>query len=140
MNPGVWWLIAAGMLIVAEILTTSLVFAMLAGGAAGAAVVGALGGGVTLQALTFAAVSGVLVAFVRPIAMRHMQTPAAIRTGVAALPGSNAIVLETVDSRDGRVKIGGEVWSARSYDGDSTFQAGDSVQVISIEGVTALVG
>ncbi|MEI6229614.1 MAG: NfeD family protein [Actinomycetes bacterium] len=140
MNPGVWWLIAAGLLIVAEVLTTSLVFAMLAGGAAGAAVVGALGGGVILQALTFAVVSGALVAFIRPIALRHMQTPVAIRTGVAALPGSNAVVLEPVDSRDGRVKIGGEVWSARSYDGDSTFKTGDTVQVIAIEGVTALVG
>ena len=140
MNPGVWWLIAAGLLIVAEILTTSLVFAMLAGGAAGAAVVGALGGGIILQALTFAVVSGALVVFVRPIAMRHMQTPVAIRTGVAALPGSNALVLEPVDNRDGRVKIGGEVWSARAYDGDSTFQTGETVQVIAIEGVTALVG
>lgn len=140
MNPGVWWLIATGLLIVAEVLTTSLVFAMLAGGAAGAAVVGALGGGAILQLLTFALVSGALVAFVRPIAMRHMQTPAAIRTGVAALPGSDAVVVETVDGRDGRVKIGGELWSARSYDGDSRFEAGVKVQVISIEGVTALIG
>jgi membrane protein implicated in regulation of membrane protease activity len=140
MNPGVWWLIAAGLLIVAEVLTTSLVFAMLAGGAAGAAVIGALGGGPILQALTFAVVSGGLVAFVRPIAMRHMQTPAAIRTGVAALQGANALVLEAVDPRDGRVKIGGEVWSARSYDGDSTYEPGETVQVIAIEGVTALVG
>jgi len=72
--------------------------------------------------------------------MRHMQTPAAIRTGVAALQGANALVLEAVDPRDGRVKIGGEVWSARSYDGDSTYEPGETVQVIAIEGVTALVG
>ena len=60
-------MIAAGLLVVAEVMTASLVFAMLAGGAAGAAVVGALGGGVILQVLTFAVVSGALVGFVRPI-------------------------------------------------------------------------
>ena len=140
MNPGVWWLIASGLLIVAEVMTASLVFAMLAGGAAGAAVVGALGGGVIPQVLTFAVVSGALVWFVRPVAMRHLHPPTAIRTGVAALPGSNAVVLEAVDFRTGRVKIGGEVWSARAYDGDSTYAVGETVQVIAIEGVTALVG
>jgi membrane protein implicated in regulation of membrane protease activity len=58
---------------------------------------------------------------------------------VAALVGKQALVLEQVDGRGGRVKIGGEVWSARSYDGESVLEAGRTVAVLEIEGATALV-
>jgi membrane protein implicated in regulation of membrane protease activity len=140
MEPWVLWLIAAGVLVVAEILTTSLVFAMIAGGAASAAVVAALGGGVPLQVLAFTLVCVGLLAVVRPVAQRHLHTPRAIRTGVAALVGAEAEVLESVSARDGRIKLSGEIWSARSYDGNSEFAPGDSVRVIEISGATALVG
>ena len=140
MEPWVLWLIAAGVLVVAEILTTSLVFAMIAGGAASAAVVAAVGGGVPLQLLAFALVCVGLLAVVRPVAKSHLHTPRAIRTGVAALVGAEAEVLESVSARDGRIKLSGEIWSARSYDGSSEFAPGDSVRVIEISGATALVG
>jgi len=140
MEPWTLWLIAAGVLVVAEILTTSLVFAMIAGGAASAAAVAALGGGVPLQVLAFAVVCVGLLAVARPIAQRHMHMPSSIRTGVAALVGAEAEVLESVSGRDGRIKLSGEIWSARSYDGQSEFSPGESVRVIEISGATALVG
>jgi membrane protein implicated in regulation of membrane protease activity len=65
--------------------------------------------------------------------------PRAIRTGSAALEGAKAIVLQRVDDRGGRVKIGGEEWSARSYTPDEVFDAGTQVEVAQIEGATALV-
>ncbi len=139
MDAWVWWLIASGLLVVAEVLTTSLVFAMLAGGTASATIVAALGGGAPLQFGVFAAVSLALLVVVRPIATRHLRTPAAIRTGVAALVGSEAEVLEAVDGRDGRIKLAGEIWSARSYDGSSVHDPGSTVRVIEISGATALV-
>lgn len=139
MDAWVWWLIASGLLVVAEVLTTSLVFAMLSGGTAAATIVAALGGGAPLQFGAFAAVSLALLVVVRPIATRHMRTPAAIRTGVAALVGSEAEVLEAVDGRDGRIKLAGEIWSARSYDGSSVHDPGSMVRVIEISGATALV-
>ncbi len=139
MDAWVWWLIASGLLVVAELLTTSLVFAMLSGGTAAATIVAALGGGAPLQFGAFAAVSLALLVVVRPIATRHMRTPAAIRTGVAALVGSEAEVLEAVDGRDGRIKLAGEIWSARSYDGSSVHDPGSMVRVIEISGATALV-
>lgn len=135
-----WWLVATGVLVVAEVLTTSLVFAMIAGGAASAAVVAALGAGAPVQVAAFAVVSTALLLGVRPVARRHLHTPSAIRTGVAALVGAEAEVLEPVSSRDGRVKLGGEVWSARAYDGQSEYLPGESVHVIEISGATALVG
>ena len=59
--------------------------------------------------------------------------------GVDALVGAEAVVLEPVSGMDGRVKLGGEVWSARAYDGFSEFEVGQRVQVLQIEGATALV-
>jgi membrane protein implicated in regulation of membrane protease activity len=140
MEPWMLWLIAAGVFVVAEVLTTSLVFAMIAGGAASAAAVAALGGGPPIQVLAFTLVSVGLLLLVRPIAQRHLHTPRAIRTGVAALVGAEAEVLEPVSGRDGRIKLSGEVWSARSYDGQTEFAPGESVRVIEISGATALVG
>ena len=133
------WLVVAGVLLVGELLTTSLVLGMLAGGAASAAITGALGGGVPLQFLAFTVVSLSLVLVVRPVARRHLKTPQAIRTGVAALVGSDAEVLEQVDGRDGRVKLAGEVWSARSFDGETVHEPGAVVRVVRISGATALV-
>ena len=65
--------------------------------------------------------------------------PHAIRTGTAALEGGKAIVLQRVDGRGGRVKIGGEEWSARSYLTDEAFDVGTEVEVAQIQGATALV-
>jgi membrane protein implicated in regulation of membrane protease activity len=75
----------------------------------------------------------------RPIARRHIKMPAGIRTGTAALVGSRALVLERVDADSGKVKIGGEVWSARTYDEDDVIEPGARAQVMKIDGATALV-
>jgi membrane protein implicated in regulation of membrane protease activity len=140
MDPWIWWVIAAGVLVVAEILTTSLVFAMIAGGAAAAAVVALIAPGVpALQFGAFAIVSVALLAVVRPVAVRHLHTPSSIRTGVAALVGAEAEVLEPVSGRDGRIKLSGEIWSAKAYDGQSEYGTGETVRVVEISGATALV-
>ena len=73
------------------------------------------------------------------MARRHLRMPLAIRTGTDALVGAKAVVLERVDARDGRVKIGGEVWSARAYDEEQVIEPGARVEVFKIEGATALV-
>jgi membrane protein implicated in regulation of membrane protease activity len=112
---------------------------MIAGAATTAAVVGAVGGGPLLQVVAFALASLALVGVVRPVARRHLRTPPSIRTGVAALVGSEAEVLEAVTGRDGRIKLAGEIWSARSYDGDSVHDTGSTVRVVEISGATALV-
>jgi membrane protein implicated in regulation of membrane protease activity len=141
----VWWVIAAAALIGIEVLTLDLVFAMFAGGALAAAVVAGLDEvtglplGLPVQIVTAIVVAVALLAVVRPIALRHLRQPSATRTGVAALEGAKATVLERVDAHGGRVKLAGEVWSARSYDGLSEFDPGQSVDVIKIEGATALV-
>ncbi len=134
-----WWLIAAAALGIPLVITALPEFGMIAAGAVAAAVTAALGGPLTLQVVVFAVVSVALVSVVRPIANRHRTTSPALRTGVEALKGRQAVVLERVDGDTGRIRLGGEIWSARSYDADQVFEAGQKVDVIEIEGATAVV-
>ena len=104
-----------------------------------AALVALGGGSVELQVAAFVAGSIASLAIVRPIARRHLRTPPHIRTGAAALIGQSATVLERVDADGGMVKIGGEVWTARAYDEDHVIEPGRRVEVLKIDGATALV-
>jgi membrane protein implicated in regulation of membrane protease activity len=135
----VLWMIAAGVLAVGEMLTLGFFAGPIAIAAVVAAVVALAGAGVAVQWVVFIAASLGSLAVLRPIAKRHMRTPAALRTGTAALVGAPALVLERVDDRGGQVKIGGEIWSARSYDEDQSFEPGARVEVMKIDGATALV-
>ena len=140
MDAWVWWIVAAGVLAVADVITGgTLILLMIAGGATAGGLASALGAPPAVSVGIFALVSVALLGVVRPIARRHMRTPRAVRTGVAALVGAEAVVLEVVDGKDGRIKLGGEVWSARAYDGETAFAVGQRVQVLEIDGATALV-
>jgi membrane protein implicated in regulation of membrane protease activity len=139
MPAWVIWSIIAVALALGEVATLSLFLGPIALAAVLAAAVGALGGGLVLQLLFFIGGSLASLALLRPIAMRHLRMPAKIRTGTAALVGAKAVVLERVDLHGGRVKIGGEVWSARAYDETQVIAPGTRVDVMKIEGATALV-
>ena len=134
-----WWLIAAAALGIPLVITALPEFGMIAAGAVAAAITAAVGAGPTLQVVVFAVVSVALVSVVRPIANRHRTTSPVLRTGVEALKGRQAVVVERVDGDTGRIKLGGEIWSARSFDTDQVFEAGQKVDVIEIEGATAVV-
>jgi membrane protein implicated in regulation of membrane protease activity len=134
------WAIVAVLLAVGEIFTPGLFFlGPIALAALAATVVAAVGVGIWFQIIVFGVGSFAAVGLLRPIARKHVTMPRAIRTGAAALEGAKAIVLQPVDSRGGRVKIGGEEWSARSYMPDEEFDVGTEVEVVQIQGATALV-
>ncbi len=134
------WALAAVLLAVGEIVTPGLFFlGPVALAAVVAGVAAAVGFGVVIQLLLFIAGSIASLLFLRPIARRHLQMPAALRTGTAALEGSKAAVLQRVDVNGGRVRIGGEEWSARAYMEDQVLEPGARVEVVKIEGATALV-
>ena len=139
MDDWVWWLIAAGVLAVGEIATMGFFLGPIAVAATLAAIVAAAGAGLAIQWVVFIAASLGTVFVLRPIARRHLKTPAALRTGTAALVGTTATVLQRVDRDGGQVKIAGEVWTARSYDDDDSFEPGTRVEVMKIDGATALV-
>lgn len=140
MPAWVAWVIVAVGLAVGEIFTPGLFFlGPIAVAAVAAAISSAAGAAVWIQALVFGLGAFASVALLRPIARAHLTMPHAIRTGTAALEGAKAVVLQRVDDAGGRVRIGGEEWSARSYVPDEVFDAGAQVEVARIEGATALV-
>ncbi len=140
MAAWVAWLIAAAALTVGEILTPGLFFlGPVALAALASGVVAALGGGVLAELIAFLVGSLLGLGLLRPIARRHIHMPAQLRTGTAALEGASAVVLERVTAEGGRVRLGGEVWSARAYLDDAVFEPGARVDVFKIDGATALV-
>jgi membrane protein implicated in regulation of membrane protease activity len=140
MPDWVIWVIIAAVLVGGEVLASfTFILGPLGLAAVVPAVVAAAGGPIEAQLVSFIVAAVASLALVRPIARRHLYTPVAIRTGTAALVGSRAVVLERVDADSGQVKIGGEVWTARPYDEDDVYEAGARVEVIKIQGATALV-
>ncbi|MFI6206851.1 NfeD family protein [Streptomyces sp. NPDC051041] len=135
----VWWLVAAAGLGIPLVVTAMPEFAMFAVGAVAAAGAAGFGAGIVVQVLVFVVVSVALIAVVRPIAARHRTQRPQLATGVDALKGRQAVVLERVDGSGGRIKLAGEVWSARSLDTDRAYEAGQEVDVVDIEGATAIV-
>ena len=139
MPEWVLWVIAAAALAAGEVATMGFFLGPVAIAAALAAIAAAIGLSLELQWAVFLLGSVASLAIVRPIAVRHLRTPPSTRTGTAALVGAKALVLERVSQDGGRVKIGGEEWSARPYDDDDVFEEGARVEVLKIEGATALV-
>jgi len=134
------WAIAAAALAVGEILTPGLFFlGPVAIAAVIAGVLALVGLGAAVQLLAFVVASIASVAVLRPLARSHLRVPPMLRTGTAALVGSKALVLERVDVNGGRVRIGGEEWSARAFMEDQVLEPGARVEVVKIEGATALV-
>ncbi|WP_051110573.1 NfeD family protein [Longispora albida] len=108
--------------------------ALLAAGAA------ALGAPEWAQLLVFGAGSGLSLMLLRPVLRRHrLARSGSIPVGIEAIEGSEALVLETVDGRRGMIKIGGEIWTARAYDATQIIEPGERVQVMKVDGATALV-
>ncbi|MEU9474700.1 NfeD family protein [Streptomyces sp. NPDC048191] len=135
----VWWLVGAAALGIPLVVTAMPEFGMLAVGAVAAAIAAGLGFDAVVQVLTFVVVSVALIAVVRPIAARHGRQRPQLATGVDALKGKQAVVLERVDGSGGRIKLAGEVWSARSLDTGRAYDVGQEVDVVDIEGATAIV-
>jgi membrane protein implicated in regulation of membrane protease activity len=135
-----WWLIGAAALGIALVVTAMPELGMLAVGAVAAAVVtGVFGGGAVAQVVVFTVISTAGIAVVRPIANRHRAQRPQLATGVDALKGRQAVVLERVDGSGGRIKLAGEVWSARALDTGHAYEVGQEVDVVDIEGATAIV-
>lgn len=133
------WLIAAAVLLGGEVLTMGFFLGPLALAAAAAAAVAGFGGGLVLQFAVFVVGSIASLTLLRPAVLRRLHRGPVLRTGTAALVGERALALARVDADGGRVKIGGEEWSARSYSEEEVIEPGTRVVVVEIRGATALV-
>jgi membrane protein implicated in regulation of membrane protease activity len=133
------WLIAAAVLAAAAYFPMTLALGLLAAAALAAAVVAGLGGAVLLQVLAFAVTAAVGLLIVRPIARRQLTHPPLVREGSYALVGKRGVVVEEVTGTRGLIKLAGEVWSARAFDEDQVIAPGSPVDVMEIDGATAVV-
>lgn len=133
------WLILAVLLGVAEAFTLTLAFGILGGAALVTAVVAGVGAPFVMQVLAFAASSIAGLMIVRPIARRHALLPPISREGADALVGKRARVLTEVTGSRGLIHVAGEDWSARSLDDTLVIPEGAEVDVMEIQGATAIV-
>jgi len=134
------WLVAGVLLAAAEALTGDFFLLMLAGGAlATAGVTAVTDFPVWVDAVFFGVLSLALVLGVRPVWLRKFATPPPTPTGIAALTGKQALVLEEVAEHAGQIKLGGDVWTARPLDSTEVYPPGTTVTVMQIDGATAVV-
>lgn len=141
---GAWllWLIAAALFAGGEVASLDFVLLMFAGGAVGGMAVALVGGAVVFQFLAFVVVSVALLAFVRPIATRHLTEGPLHKEldGVNSVVGRTAQVTQSVDRHKGRIRLGADEWSARTQHSGETFEVGRTVRILGVEGATAVVG
>ncbi|MDQ3307171.1 MAG: NfeD family protein [Actinomycetota bacterium] len=133
------WLIIALLLAATEMATLDFTLLMLAVGALVASLMAALGFNIVVQVLSAVVVSMALLAFVRPPIVRRLHAGPTLQTGPESLVGKSGMVLERVTAHAGRVKLSGEVWSARSVEEAAVIEPGHKVAVAEIDGATAVV-
>jgi membrane protein implicated in regulation of membrane protease activity len=139
-NPWVIWLAIAVVLTIVEIFSLELVLLMFAIGALAAALVAGLGGAVWLAILVFAVVSVALLTLIRPSLVEKLHRGPTLAQGHQAQVGRRAVVVEPVNHLNGRIRLSGELWSARTDSESASFDTDTEVDVLRIDGATAVVG
>ena len=137
--PWFLWLLAAAALGTAEFFTLTLVFGLLAGAALVTAVVAGVGIGILGQLVALGTATAAGFVIIRPVALRHLAQPPLTKEGSDALIGKRAEVTQEVTATHGLIKLSGEDWSARALDESHVIPVGALVDVMEIEGATAIV-
>lgn len=138
-NAWLAWLALAVILGVTEMITLDFTLLMLAAGAlAGAGVALIVPGLVWLQIAVAVVVALLMLALLRPTLLRRVRAMPGYRSSLDKMVGSAGLALTEVTTVGGEVKVGGEIWTARSLDG-TTIPAGTEVEVYEIDGAVAVV-
>ena len=132
-----FWLIAAVVFGVVEIITAPLICIWFCGGALVSALVGYFTNSVWISAVFFVVVSALLLAFTRPL-IKSKIAPKVQPTNADRIIGKEAVVILGIDpvENKGQIKVDGQIWSAKS---ECAIDEGERVTVSSIEGVKAVV-
>ncbi|WP_296108558.1 NfeD family protein [uncultured Corynebacterium sp.] len=137
------WLIAAGVLALGELLVADMSLLMLSAAALITAGVSLADIPVWAEILVFGLASLATILAIRPILRKRLMQARSEHTfDQAELTGKSAVVVEAVSDEvqsGGMVRIAGELWSARSATPGDVYSQGESVQVIDIDGTTAVV-
>ena len=134
------WLVLAVGLGVAELVSLDLILLMMAVGAIVGALVALVGAPLILQVLLAAGASAAMLLLVRPSLVTRLHNGPDLVSGHNRLVGQQGLVTQELSALNpGRVKIGGEIWSACPYDEGLTIPPGATVEVFAIRGATAYV-
>lgn len=139
MEPLIWLGVLAVLLII-EAATAGLTTIWFAGGALVAAILAYAGAGLMVQIMLFLCVSGVLLVFTRPLAVKYLDKEK-IATNADSLIGKKAVVTEDVDNlaQSGQVRINDVEWTARTSDDSQKIPKGTVVRIMAIHGVKLIV-
>ena len=138
-NAWIAWTAIAVVLGIAEMLSLDLVLIMLAIGAVAGAVSSTVSPSIWIDLAVAAAVSVGMIGAVRPPLVKRFHSGPELTTGHSALVGRKGVVTEPVGEYDGRVRLAGEIWTARCFEPGTTIDQGTEVEVFAIEGATAVV-
>jgi membrane protein implicated in regulation of membrane protease activity len=135
-----FWLVVLIASVIGEIISLGLTSIWFAAGALFAVIAAALNLPLAVQAILFVAVSLLLLIFTRPIAVKYFNKDR-VKTNAESLVGRQAIVISEIDNLQGigQVTVGGQEWSARSFDPNLKLPVGMVVDVVSIDGVKLIV-
>jgi membrane protein implicated in regulation of membrane protease activity len=139
MTAALIWVIVGLVLIVAEVVSGDFVLVMLGLAALFGAGSAALTGNPVVDVAVFALSSVGLLFLARPALKRRFLAGTGLQTNSDALLGARAVVLSTVDASDGRVKLAGDIWSARNVHEGDPIEPGTTVTVVEISGATVVV-
>ncbi|MHA7860175.1 NfeD family protein [Tessaracoccus sp. Y36] len=134
-----WGLLAMG-LAAAELLTLDLTLLMLAAGALTGGIVALVFPGLVWLQIAVALITAVATLFLlRPTLLAKVRASKGYRSSLDTLVGSKGRATAMVSGIAGEVKVDGQVWEARSFDPSITIEAGEEIEIFSIDGVTLSV-
>jgi membrane protein implicated in regulation of membrane protease activity len=135
-----WFLLGIVLLVVELAIGFTFYAAPIALGAFAAAIVAGFGDAIEPQLIAFILGSSASLLALRPLVRQHLLPPEPEkRSNVQRMLGARAVALERIDIDTGTVRIGQEVWSARTESESIVIEEGERAEVISVKGVYAYV-
>lgn len=141
MDIWVYWVVAALVLFIVELLTTGFAVICLAIGALGGAIAALIGWDIEIQVLAFAVLSFIALIALRPVLKRMFFSKGEkVTTNVDAIIGKRGVVCVDIDADDdnGRVMIDGLDWRAKS-ENNEPLPKGTKVEVVERDSVILTV-
>ena len=135
-----FWLIVAGIFLVAEMATVGFLVFWFSIGALLALITSLFTDNIVIQTAVFVISSGVLIFFTRPFVNKFAKSENKKETNAFSIIGKIAIVTEEINPLlgTGQIKIEGEVWSAKTIT-SSIVPVDSQVEITAIEGVKAVI-
>ena len=135
-----FWLILAGIFVIAEIATIGFLIFWLSLGSLCAMLTSFFTDNIIIQTAVFVVTSVLFIFLTRPLAKKLAKTDNTLVTNAFSIIGKKAIVIKEINPTlgVGQIKIDGQVWTAKSTN-EEIISEGTEVLILNIDGVKAVV-